>query len=71
MNAYVYEMVVNGVDQDDIDAIMSKLEGRLSGKRIDAELEKLGYERIFDDEEDSSETDSFEHIKRKKEMRDD
>jgi len=53
----IYELRANNVEEEHIELIMQKVKNRLSEKNIDAELEKLGYSKIFTVDYDSYDAD--------------
>jgi hypothetical protein len=47
MDSIIYELRANDVKEEDIELIMKKVKNRLTEENIDAELQKLGYDKIF------------------------
>ncbi|QKF82818.1 hypothetical protein [Halarcobacter ebronensis] len=47
MESIIYELRANDVKEDDIEFIMKRVKNRISEENIDAELQKLGYPKIF------------------------
>ncbi|RXJ56482.1 hypothetical protein [Candidatus Marinarcus aquaticus] len=47
MDSIIYELRANNVTEEHIELIMSKIKNRLSEENLDAELQKLGYDKIF------------------------
>jgi hypothetical protein len=67
MDAIIYELRANNVKEEDIQTIISKVKNRLTEENLDAELQKLGYAKIFTVDYDDyydDDVDDFEDIKR-------
>jgi hypothetical protein len=67
MDAIIYELRANDVKEEDIQTIISKVKNRLTEENLDAELQKLGYAKIFTVDYDDyydDDVDDFEDIKR-------
>ncbi len=47
MESIIYELRANDINENDIQAIMTKIKNRISEENVDIELEKLGYAKIF------------------------
>lgn len=53
----IYELRANNIEEEHIELIMQRVKNRLSEKNIDAELEKLGYSKIFTVDYDAYDAD--------------